>query len=126
MPNLERGRKQNSLNKTNAHTSEQLSEWITHEMQKAIKLFPVMGAEKVFSELRMFLEILFRKVKPETRAEIAEVLYLLVAKEFLRMDRYFSHVKNEQKFSELRKLLPLLKPEHIKEISEFLAKKIRK
>ena len=119
------GRKKQSLNKTTPISSGLIADWIIEEMEKLVKQFPILPPEKKFSELRRFSETLMKNVSPQLREEIASKLYTVNEKQLLKMDMYFNHIAQDQKFPECRKLLPLLKQEHILLVGEHLSGKIK-
>lgn len=119
------GRKKGSGNKVSKPTSANIKEWLTEQMNKSLKYFHVIPNEKKVAETRKQMELILRYCDTQTKEEVSESLYLKLAPHFEALPTYFSHLPVEQKFTECRKFLALLKPEHIEEIGKLLSRKGR-
>lgn len=120
MSNNKRGRKKGSPNLITTQASKKMAEWIINKFTEIKKCFAGVPIDRRFSELRKQVEDLMKYADPETRAGISEGIYLVLQPELFKMDSYFSHVDSKNKFPELRKIYKLLKPEHIRNVSEAL------
>jgi hypothetical protein len=121
-----KGRKKGSPNKVNKPTSNNISEWLIEKVETALKHFHLLPTEKKVSETRKHIEIILRYCDTDTKEEVADIIFKKIKPHVERLDVYFNHLPAEQKFTECRKFISFLKPEHTEEIGKLLSSKIKK
>ncbi|MCU7550965.1 hypothetical protein OCK74_17735 [Chitinophagaceae bacterium LB-8] len=121
-----KGRKKGSPNKVNKSTSNNISEWLIEKVETSFKHFHLLPSEKKVSETRKHTEQILRNCDSKTKDEIADTIFKQIKPHVERLGIYFNHLPTEQKFTECRKFISLLKPEHIEEIGILLSSKIKK